>query len=79
MKKLFMIIILMVSLDVFAGQVATAVFQLFANLMALLFSTVQAFVFTLLTAVYIYTMSPHDDHAHDHNDQAAGHHKASAH
>lgn len=36
--------------------------QLFANLMAVLFSTVQAFVFTLLTAVYIYTMSPHDEH-----------------
>lgn len=38
--------------------------QLFANAMAVLFSTVQAFVFTLLTAVYIYTMSPHEDH-HD--------------
>jgi len=46
--------------------------QLFANLMAVLFSMVQAFVFTLLTAVYIYTMQPHgDDHASDPSDQPA--------
>lgn len=48
--------------------------QLFANMMAVLFSTVQAFVFTLLTAVYIYTMMPHDDHGSDHSDQPGNHH-----
>ncbi len=50
--------------------------QLFANIMAVLFSTVQAFVFTLLTAVYIYTLMPHsDDHA---SDQPANEHAAAA-
>lgn len=49
--------------------------QLFANLMAVLFSTVQAFVFTLLTAVYIYTMSPHDEHHDGHEAE----HSAAAH
>ncbi|HRK61359.1 MAG TPA: FoF1 ATP synthase subunit a [Candidatus Omnitrophota bacterium] len=47
---------------------ASFLLQLFANMMAVLFSTVQAFVFTLLTAVYIYTMSPHGD------DHGSGHH-----
>lgn len=39
--------------------------QLFANLLALIFSLVQAFVFMLLSTVYISLMMPHDDHAHD--------------
>ncbi len=37
-------------------------FQLFANLLALLFSVVQAFVFMLLSTVYISLILPHEEH-----------------
>lgn len=40
-------------------------FQLFANVMAVAFSIVQAFVFMLLTTVYISLVLPHDDHEHE--------------
>lgn len=38
--------------------------QIFANLLAIMFSLIQAFVFTLLTTVYISLFMPHDDHEH---------------
>jgi len=37
-------------------------FQIFANFLALAFSIVQAFVFMLLSTVYISLVLPHDDH-----------------
>ncbi len=45
-------------------------FQLFANILALAFSLVQAFVFMLLSTVYISLILPHEDHAHDHHEVA---------
>lgn len=39
-------------------------FQLFANVLAVAFSVVQAFVFMLLSTVYISLVLPHDDHEH---------------
>lgn len=39
-------------------------------LLALLLSTVQALVFTLLSTTYIMQMLPHDDHDHDHAEGA---------
>jgi F-type H+-transporting ATPase subunit a len=39
--------------------------QIFANLLAIMFSLIQAFVFTLLTTVYISLFMPHDDHEHE--------------
>jgi len=38
------------------------VFQLFGNMLAILFSVIQAFVFMLLTTVYLSLILPHDDH-----------------
>ncbi len=38
--------------------------QLFANILALAFSLVQAFVFMLLSTVYISLMLPHENHEH---------------
>ena len=37
-------------------------FQIFANVLAIIFSIVQAFVFMLLTTVYISLVLPHEDH-----------------
>lgn len=46
--------------------------------LALLFSTIQAFVFTILSAIYISQMSPHE-HEHEEHDDAHGHgHEAAA-
>jgi len=40
-------------------------FQLFANILAIIFSIIQAFVFMLLTTVYIALVLPHEDHGHE--------------
>ncbi len=48
--------------------------QLFANALALLFSAIQAFVFTLLTSVYIFTLMPHDEHHDEHTEATASSH-----
>ena len=50
-------------------------FQIFANVLATVFSLVQAFVFMLLSTVYISLILPHDDHGHDneHGETAAAH------
>jgi F-type H+-transporting ATPase subunit a len=42
-------------------------FQIFANILAIVFSVIQAFVFTLLTTVYIALILPHDNHGHEEN------------
>ncbi len=39
-------------------------FDFFANCLAIIFSLVQAFVFTLLTTVYLSLVMPHEDHEH---------------
>ena len=41
-------------------------FQLFANILAIAFSLVQAFVFMLLSTVYISLVLPHEEHGHAH-------------
>lgn len=40
-------------------------FQLFANVLAIAFSMVQAFVFMLLSTVYISLILPHENHEHE--------------
>ncbi len=40
-------------------------FQLFANVLAIAFSVVQAFVFMLLSTVYISLILPHEEHGHE--------------
>ncbi len=40
-------------------------FQLFANILAIAFSVVQAFVFMLLSTVYISLVLPHEEHGHE--------------
>ncbi|OGW80909.1 MAG: hypothetical protein A2Z83_06525 [Omnitrophica bacterium GWA2_52_8] len=45
-------------------------FQIFANCLAIIFSIIQAFVFMLLTTVYIALVLPHGDH-HEHEPHAA--------
>jgi len=40
-------------------------FQLFANVLVIIFSLVQAFVFLLLSTVYISLIMPREDHDHD--------------
>jgi len=45
--------------------------QLFANLLAIAFSMVQAFVFMLLSTVYISLVLPHEDHHHEHGAEVA--------
>ena len=40
-------------------------FQIFANVLAIIFSTVQAFVFMLLSTVYIALVMPHEEHHHE--------------
>ncbi len=47
-------------------------FQLFANMLSIVFSIIQAFVFMLLSTVYISLVLPHDDH-HGHEEHAAAH------
>lgn len=51
--------------------------QIFANILALVFSLVQAFVFTLLTTVYIALLSHHDDN-HEHEETHGASHEAHA-
>jgi F-type H+-transporting ATPase subunit a len=48
-------------------------FQLFANLLAIIFSLVQAFVFMLLSTVYIALVLPHDDHGHEEHAKPLSH------
>ena len=48
-------------------------FQLFANLLAIIFSLVQAFVFMLLSTVYIALVLPHEDHGHEEHPQTLSH------
>jgi F-type H+-transporting ATPase subunit a len=42
------------------------VFQLFANVLAIVFSIIQAFVFMLLATVYVSLVLPHEEHHHEH-------------
>ena len=51
-------------------------FQLFANILVIIFSFVQAFVFTLLSTVYISLIMPHEEHhstAAPHEEKALTH------
>lgn len=48
-------------------------FQLFANMLAIVFSIIQAFVFMLLSTVYISLVLPHGDH-HEHEHEPHGAH-----
>lgn len=47
-------------------------FQIFANVLAIAFSMVQAFVFMLLSTVYISLLLPHDNHGHEDHGSPAG-------
>lgn len=50
------------------------VFQLFANILVIVFSVIQAFVFMLLTTVYIALILPHDEqHGHEEHSAHAQH------
>lgn len=49
---------------------ALFLFQVFANILVIAFSVVQAFVFMLLTTVYISLVLPHEDHGHDENEHS---------
>ena len=61
--------------------------QVFANCLALLFSMIQAFVFTLLTTVYISMLMPHEEHHHEaegegnhtHHAPSSNHHQPATH
>jgi F-type H+-transporting ATPase subunit a len=48
------------------------VFQLFANVLAIVFSIIQAFVFMLLATVYVSLVLPHEEH-HERGAHAASH------
>ncbi len=48
-------------------------FQLFANVLAIAFSVVQAFVFMLLSTVYISLILPHENHEHEQEGRPALH------
>ncbi len=48
--------------------------QLFANSLSVLFSAIQAFVFALLTGVYIFTLMPHDEHHAEHSEETVSSH-----
>lgn len=48
-------------------------FQIFANVLALAFSVVQAFVFMLLSTVYISLVLPHEDHGHEGHEEKLAH------
>jgi F-type H+-transporting ATPase subunit a len=55
-------------------------FQLFANVLAIAFSLVQAFVFMLLSTVYISLILPHEPHGHGEEEHdASPQHAAHAH
>ena len=56
-------------------SVLLGLFQIFANILAVAFSVVQAFVFMLLSTVYISLVLPHEQHGHE---EHAGHHPAAA-
>lgn len=47
-------------------------FQIFANVLSIAFSVVQAFVFMLLSTVYISLVLPHEEH-HEPGDEATAH------
>ncbi len=50
------------------------VFQLFANILVITFSVIQAFVFMLLTTVYLALILPHDEqHGHEEHSANAQH------
>lgn len=49
------------------------IFQLFGNVLAIVFSIIQAFVFMLLSTVYISLVLPHEEH-HEHEHAAHAHH-----
>ena len=51
-------------------------FQIFANFLALIFSIIQAFVFMLLSTVYIALVMHHGDHEHEHDETHASAEKA---
>lgn len=54
-------------------------FQLFANVLVILFSFIQAFVFLLLSTVYISLILPHeheDDHDAAHEEKPLSHHRS---
>lgn len=48
-------------------------FQLFANVLAIALSVVQAFVFMLLSTVYISLVLPHEDHGHEEHERHVAH------
>lgn len=48
-------------------------FQIFANVLSIAFSVVQAFVFMLLSTVYISLVLPHDQHEHGDETHAHAH------
>ncbi len=52
-------------------------FHLPFMLLAMIFSTVQALVFTMLSTIYVYMMLPHEDHA-EHSGESHGHATAKA-
>lgn len=54
-------------------------FQIFANCLALIFSIIQAFVFMLLSTVYIALILPHDDHHDEEHEATSGSKTAHAH
>lgn len=54
-------------------------FQLFANILAVAFSVVQAFVFMLLSTVYISLVLPHEQHGHEEHGEPHAHGTISAH
>lgn len=49
------------------------IFQLFGNCLAIVFSIIQAFVFMLLSTVYISLVLPHEEHHHDEHATHAHH------
>lgn len=60
------------TLDV-ARPVLPLFFQFFGNMLAIIFSIVQAFVFMLLSTVYLSLVMPHEDYGHTSHETAHGH------
>lgn len=54
-----------------AFNYAPFLFQIFANALVILFSVIQAFVFMLLSTVYIALLLPHEDEHHEHDEASA--------
>ena len=50
------------------------IFQLFGNCLAIIFSVIQAFVFMLLSTVYISLVLPHEDHREHERESGTGSH-----